>query len=104
MLHGLPFHDKITYKVANKIVCCLEGARIGIWYETSFAGEPCELFHCMLESKSFLEQTTVLEHTVPFFLPIHEPENEFPSSNMMLTLVAFDFSHKHFQYIIFLKM
>ncbi|XP_027162625.1 uncharacterized protein LOC113763107 isoform X2 [Coffea eugenioides] len=83
MLHGLPFHDKITYKVANKIICCLEGARIGIQYETTFAGEPCELFHCVLESKSFLEKMTVLEHTVPFFLPIREAENEFLSSNAM---------------------
>ncbi|KAI3738484.1 hypothetical protein L2E82_28517 [Cichorium intybus] len=31
------FHDKITYKVGTKVICCLEGARIGIQYETSFA-------------------------------------------------------------------
>ncbi|KAL3536694.1 hypothetical protein ACH5RR_000060 [Cinchona calisaya] len=83
MLHSLPCHDKITYKVANKVICCLEGARIGIQYETSFAGEPCEVFHCVLESKSFLEKMTVLEHTVPFFLPIREAETEFLSSNAM---------------------
>ncbi|MCD9638234.1 hypothetical protein HAX54_022083, partial [Datura stramonium] len=76
-----PFHGKITYKVGNKVICCLDGARIGIQYETSFAGESCDLYHCVLESKSFLEKMTVLEHTVPFFLPIREAENEFLSSN-----------------------
>ncbi|KAI3465560.1 hypothetical protein Pfo_022223 [Paulownia fortunei] len=80
---NLPTHEKITYRIGNKMICCLEGARIGIQYETSFAGEPCELFHCVLESKSFLEKMTVLEHTIPFFLPIREAENDFLSSNAM---------------------
>ncbi|XP_030483502.1 uncharacterized protein LOC115700075 isoform X3 [Cannabis sativa] len=75
--------EKITYKVGSKVICCLEGARIGIQYETSFAGEPCELYHCVLESKSFLEKMTVLEHTLPFFLPIKEAENDLLSSNAM---------------------
>ncbi|XP_057434609.1 uncharacterized protein LOC130727479 [Lotus japonicus] len=75
--------EKITYKIGNKVICCLEGARIGIQYETSFAGDPCEFYHCVLESKSFLEKMTVLEHTVPFFLPIRETENDLLSSNAM---------------------
>lgn len=78
-----PFFEKITYRVGSKVICCLEGARIGIQYETSFAGEPCELYHCVLESKSFLEKMTVLEHTIPFFLPIREAENDLLSSNAM---------------------
>ncbi|OVA00918.1 Centromere protein O [Macleaya cordata] len=77
------FHGKITYRVGTKVICCLEGARIGIQYETSFAGEPCEFYHCVLESKSFLEKMTVIEHTVPFFLPIREAENDLLSSNAM---------------------
>ncbi|CAH9054400.1 unnamed protein product [Cuscuta epithymum] len=79
----IPCQEKVTYKAGNKVICCLEGARIGIQYETSFAGETCELYHCVLESKSFLEKMTVLEHTVPFFLPIREAENELLSSNAM---------------------
>ncbi|RDX79987.1 hypothetical protein CR513_39518, partial [Mucuna pruriens] len=75
--------ERITYKIGNKVVCCLEAARIGVQYETSFAGEPCEFYHCVLESKSFLEKMTVLEHTVPFFLPIREIENDLLSSNAM---------------------
>ncbi|KNA25646.1 hypothetical protein SOVF_004650 isoform C [Spinacia oleracea] len=78
-----PFLEKVTYRVGSKVICCLEGARIGIQYETSFAGEPCELYHCVLESKSFLEKMTVLEHTIPFFLPIREAENDLLSSNAM---------------------
>lgn len=46
-----------------------------------FAGETCELYHCVLESKSFLEKMTVLEHTIPFFLPIREAENDLLTSN-----------------------
>ncbi|KAL0916674.1 hypothetical protein M5K25_014203 [Dendrobium thyrsiflorum] len=72
---------KITYRIGNKVICCLEDARIGIQYETSFAGEPCEIYHCVLESKSFLEKMTVIQHTVPFFLPIREAENDLLSSN-----------------------
>ncbi|CAA7398718.1 unnamed protein product [Spirodela intermedia] len=64
-----------------KVICCLEGARIGIQYETSFAGEPCEIYHCVLESKSFLEKMTVAEHTIPFFLPVREVENDLLFSN-----------------------
>ncbi|MFS8028998.1 putative centromere protein O [Helianthus anomalus] len=77
------FHDKVTYKVGNKVICCLEGARIGIQYDTFFAGEPREQYHCVLESKSFLEKMTVLEHTIPFFLPLREAENDLLSSNAM---------------------
>ncbi|XP_042007164.1 uncharacterized protein LOC121755826 [Salvia splendens] len=80
---NLPFHEKITYRVGNKMICCLDGPRIGVQYATSFAGEPCEMFHCVLESKSFLEKMTVLEHTIPFFLPIREAENDYLSSNAM---------------------
>ncbi|WCJ44393.1 hypothetical protein M5689_025062 [Euphorbia peplus] len=79
----MPVEEKITYRAGNKVIYCLEGARIGIQYETSFAGEPCELYHCVLESKSFLEKMTVLEHTIPFFLPIREAENDLLSSNAM---------------------
>ncbi|XP_072991686.1 uncharacterized protein [Typha latifolia] len=75
------FHAKVTYRIQNKVICCLEGARIGIQYETSFAGESCEIYHCVLESKSFLEKMTVIEHTVPFFLPIREAESDLLSSN-----------------------
>uniref|UniRef100_A0A0D9W362 Centromere protein O n=1 Tax=Leersia perrieri TaxID=77586 RepID=A0A0D9W362_9ORYZ len=70
-----------SYRIKNKVIYCLDGARIGIQYETFFAGEPCEIYHCVLESKSFLEKMTVIEHTLPFFLPIREVESDFLSSN-----------------------
>lgn len=79
----LPPLEKITYKVGSKVICSLHGARIGIQYEASFAGEPCEIYHLVLESKSFLEKMIVLEHTIPFFLPIREAENDLLSSNAM---------------------
>ncbi|XP_064983802.1 uncharacterized protein LOC103973849 isoform X2 [Musa acuminata AAA Group] len=82
-----PIHAKITYKIKNKVICCLEGARIGIQFETIFAGEPCEIYHCVLESKSFLEKMSVIEHTVPFFLPIREAENDLLSSNAIVRLI-----------------
>lgn len=42
------------------------------------------MYHCVLESKSFLEKFTVLEHTLPFFLPIREVENDLLSFNAMV--------------------
>ncbi|XP_066387134.1 uncharacterized protein [Miscanthus floridulus] len=77
----LPFQSRTTYRIRNKVIYCLDGARIGIQYETFFAGEPCEIFHCVLESKSFLEKMIVVEHTLPFFLPIRELESDLLSSN-----------------------
>ncbi|KAB2629462.1 centromere protein O-like [Pyrus ussuriensis x Pyrus communis] len=79
---------RITYKIGNKefgkfVTCCLEGARIGKLYEMSYAGETCDLYHCVLESMSFFEKMTVLEHTIPYFLPIREVENGLLSSNAM---------------------
>ncbi|KAL1209004.1 hypothetical protein V5N11_034495 [Cardamine amara subsp. amara] len=81
--YALVYHpeERVTYRVGNKVICCLEGARIGIQYETSFAGETYEVYHCVLESKSFLEKMTVLEHTIPFFLPLRDLENDLLSSN-----------------------
>ncbi|CAI9102952.1 OLC1v1001354C1 [Oldenlandia corymbosa var. corymbosa] len=40
-----------------------------------------------LESKSFLEKMTVIEHTVTFFLPICEAKNEYLSSNALVHLI-----------------
>ncbi|KAM1013515.1 hypothetical protein FF1_043442 [Malus domestica] len=76
---------RITYKIGNKVTSCLEGARIGKLYEISYAGmlRTCDLYHCVLESKSFLEKMTVLEHNIPYFLPIREVENGLLSSNAM---------------------
>ncbi|KAL0672518.1 hypothetical protein Bca4012_000498 [Brassica carinata] len=73
--------ERIAYRVGNKVIYCLEGARIGIQYETSFAGETYEIYQCVLESKSFLEKMNVLEHTIPFFLPLRDLENDLLSSN-----------------------
>ncbi|KAF4373734.1 hypothetical protein G4B88_002238 [Cannabis sativa] len=53
-----------------------------------FAGEPREMYHCVLESKSFLEKMTVLEHTFPFFLPVREAEIDLLSSNAIVRLVS----------------
>jgi hypothetical protein len=32
------FQSRTTYRVKNKVIYCLDGARIGIQYETYFAG------------------------------------------------------------------
>lgn len=63
------------------------------------SGEPCELYHCVLESKSFLEKMTVIEHTVPFFLPIREAENDLLSSNAMVRFLAYIFGCLFYIYI-----
>nr|GFC72411.1 centromere protein O [Tanacetum cinerariifolium] len=37
MLPMTIFHEKITYRIGTKALCCLEGSRIGIQYDTYFA-------------------------------------------------------------------
>lgn len=62
-------------------------------------GDPCEFYHCVLESKSFLEKMTVLEHTVPFFLPIRETENDLLSSNAMVkSIIYIALHHVYFKF------
>lgn len=61
-----------------------------------FVGEPCEIYHCVLESKSFLEKMSVVEHTIPFFLPIREAENDLLSSDAKVCLLLFLFPHVFF--------
>ncbi|KAK4782948.1 hypothetical protein SAY86_007322 [Trapa natans] len=78
--------EKITYKVGNKVICCLEGARIGIQCKTFFPGEPCEIYYIVLQGKSFIEKMSILEHTVPFVLPMREVENDLLSSNGMVSM------------------
>ncbi|KAG7550217.1 Centromere protein O [Arabidopsis thaliana x Arabidopsis arenosa] len=73
--------ERVTYRVGNKVICCLDGSRIGIQYETSTAGETYDVYHCVLESKSFLEKMIVLEHTIPFFLPLRDLESDLLFSN-----------------------
>ncbi|GLJ29267.1 hypothetical protein SUGI_0577200 [Cryptomeria japonica] len=81
--HEQLVREKITYKLRNKVICCLEGGRICIEYDTFFAGEQCDIYYCVLGSKSFLEKMRVVEHTIPFFLPINEAEDKFLSSDPM---------------------
>jgi len=69
-----------------------------------FLGEICEFYHCVLESKSFLEKMTVLEHTVPFFLPIRETENDLLSSNAMVKSVICDVVMDYVYLNIFLSL
>ncbi|XP_020264654.1 centromere protein O isoform X2 [Asparagus officinalis] len=80
-LEGDQWNDGLLATIREKVICCLDGSRFGIQYETFFAGEPCEIYHCVLESKSFLEKMSVVEHTIPFFLPIREAENDLLSSD-----------------------
>lgn len=51
-------------------------------------GETYEVFHCVLESKSFLEKMIVLEHTIPFFLPLRDLENDLLCSNAKVGIIA----------------
>ena len=53
-----------------------------------YAGETYEIYHCVLESKSFLEKMNVLEHTIPFFLPLRDLENDLLSSNAKVSMVS----------------
>ncbi|CAN6459240.1 unnamed protein product [Victoria cruziana] len=82
-LDGEQWNDGLLATIRERVICCLERARIGIQYQTSFAGETCEFYYCVLESRSFLEKMAISEHTVPFFIPIQEAEADYLSSNAM---------------------
>ncbi|XP_066385373.1 uncharacterized protein [Miscanthus floridulus] len=85
-LIGRPWPTKLMFQ---QIFHFNQGLHIGLeirlsiaWMERGLAySEPCEIFHCVLESKSFLEKMIVIEHTLPFFLPVRELESDLLSSN-----------------------
>lgn len=65
---------RFAYRVNGRTVLCeMSGRRIGIRFETGFAGETCESYYCAL-TKSSSDRLYVCEHTVPFFLPLRETE------------------------------
>jgi centromere protein O len=45
--------ERITYRVGNKVICCLDGSRIGIQFETSTAGILNYNWHFVTISKCF---------------------------------------------------
>eukprot|EP00252_Welwitschia_mirabilis_P013911 TRINITY_DN3080_c0_g1_i2.p1 TRINITY_DN3080_c0_g1~~TRINITY_DN3080_c0_g1_i2.p1 ORF type:complete len:329 (-),score=65.82 TRINITY_DN3080_c0_g1_i2:395-1381(-) len=82
-LEGDEWNEAIIATIRERIVCGLEGGRIGIQYDTSFAGEHCEVYYCVLQSRSFLHKMHVSEHTIPPFLPLNQMEANYLSSNAM---------------------
>lgn len=65
----------------GKIICGLKEGRIGVQYDTFYAGEPVESYYLVLASRSYSENLFVCEHTVPFFLPLQETERRHLSSS-----------------------
>lgn len=71
---------------------CITERELGILFGDDlfllYVGETYEIYHCVLESKSFLEKMNVLEHTIPFFLPLRDLENDLLSSNAKVSMVS----------------
>lgn len=67
--------QRFAYRVHGRtVICGLSRRRIGIRFETCFAGVVYESYYCALASKSSSDKLSVVEHTVPFFLPLRETE------------------------------
>ncbi|KAL8130465.1 hypothetical protein V2J09_019620 [Rumex salicifolius] len=72
-----PFLSKVTYRVGTtKIICCLEGARIGIQYDTSFADHIGELLQAYVDRREqvrlmrelYGNQIGELYHSLPYHM------------------------------------
>ncbi|KAJ7538056.1 hypothetical protein O6H91_11G032700 [Diphasiastrum complanatum] len=73
---------KIPFHLPGKTVCSFTGGRIGVQFETSFAGKSLESFYCVLSRKSSVENFSVNDHSIPFFLPLREIEKQHISTSV----------------------
>lgn len=64
----------VTYKLKRKVIHGMRGGHINIRFDTSFQDEKFESYYCVLFSNSPMDKLHVVEHSIPFFLPVRELE------------------------------
>lgn len=54
----------------------MQGGRIFIRFDTVYEDMNFESYYCVLKSNSSMDKLYVIEHTIPFFLPVRELEKQ----------------------------
>lgn len=68
--------EDLTLLVNQKAIRGVQGGRIVIRFDTVYEDKNFESYFCVLKSNSSMDKLHVIEHTIPFFLPVRELEKQ----------------------------
>ena len=65
----------MTVLVNRKVIRGVKG-HIAIRFDTAFNDKNFESYYCVLKSNSPMDKLHIIEHSIPFFLPVRELEKQ----------------------------
>lgn len=68
--------ENLTLLVNHKVIRGVKGRHIAIRFDTTFEEKKFESYYCVLKSSSPMDKLHVIEHSIPFFLPVRELEKQ----------------------------
>lgn len=71
----------MTVLVNRKVIRGVKGGHIIIRFDTAFGAKNFESYYCVLKSNSSMDKLSVVEHSIPFFLPVRELEKQHLSNS-----------------------
>lgn len=66
----------MTLLVNRKVIRGVKGGHIIIRFDTAYEDKGFESYYCVLKSNSSMDKMHVIEHSIPFFLPVRELEKQ----------------------------
>ncbi|KAG0615126.1 hypothetical protein M758_5G016600 [Ceratodon purpureus] len=73
--------ENMTVLVNRKVIRGVKGGHIVIRFDTAFGAKNFESYYCVLKSNSSMDKLYVVEHSIPFFLPVRELEKQHLSNS-----------------------
>lgn len=67
--------------VSRKVIRGVKGGHIIIRFDTAYEDQNFESYYCVLKSNSAMDKLHVIEHSIPFFLPVRELEKQHLGSS-----------------------
>ncbi|KAH7440441.1 hypothetical protein KP509_04G107200 [Ceratopteris richardii] len=72
---------RTLYSVGNKYICGFKELQIGVQFDTYHEGKLVESFYLVLAGQSAFESLSIHIHTIPFYVPLKEVEQQYLSSS-----------------------
>uniref|UniRef100_A0A7I4DVP9 Centromere protein O n=1 Tax=Physcomitrium patens TaxID=3218 RepID=A0A7I4DVP9_PHYPA len=73
---GEDIAENLTLLVNRKVIRGMKGGYVVIRFDTTFENKKFESYYCVLKSNSPMDELHVIEHSIPFFLPVQELEKQ----------------------------
>lgn len=78
---------KIAYRFCGRSLFKYPGQKIGIRFETFFAGQYYESYYVVLDMDTSKQQLYVLKHTIPYFIPLSDIQSKFLNTDIQVLQV-----------------